>query len=147
LAGNKHRAPTFAQSLIDPGQRKPRVEPGSDRDVKPVWLFQKVDFDGPWCWKKLDVETMLRVWQRLSNFETMTFAEIEGKKSHPIPKERLCAEAQERIRKLELDDYDDVLSLRVTTIERVWGIKTPGGVLLLWWDPEHTVYPMNIADN
>ncbi|MEW5928007.1 MAG: hypothetical protein AB1941_11015 [Gemmatimonadota bacterium] len=143
----RHREPTFAQSLTPPNERRPRVAPGSDRSEKPVWLLQKVDFDGPWCWKKMDIETMLRVWGRLSSFETMTFGEIEGKKNHSIPKEQLCPRAQERLREIELDDYDAVLSLRVTKQERVWGIKTTGGVLLLWWDPEHSVYPMNIADN
>jgi hypothetical protein len=29
----------------------------------------------------------------------------------------------------------------------VWGLKGSNGIYLLWWDPMHTVYPMNITDN
>ena len=46
-----------------------------------------------------------------------------------------------------IEDFDAVLSLRITKAERVWGLKARRGICLLWWDPSHTVYPMNIADN
>lgn len=95
----------------------------------------------------MDRETMDSVRARLASFESMTFGEIEGKKNHEIPVERLSPEAQARLQELQLDEYDVVLSLRVAKRERVWGIKTPTGVLLLWWDPEHTVYPVNVTDN
>jgi|GEM_PF-4439312 len=48
---------------------------------------------------------------------------------------------------LGIYEYDEVLSLRVTKAERVWGLKAPVGIDLLWWDPAHSVYPMNVADN
>lgn len=96
----------------------------------------------------MDPETAFRVKERLVGFESMTFGEIEGKKHHEISRGKLCAEAQARLDALDLDEsWDLVLSLRVATAERVWGLKSASGVLLLWWDPEHTVYPMNITDN
>jgi len=95
----------------------------------------------------MDVPTLHRVHQRLSAFERMTFGEIEGKRSHLIPVERLGKEARDRLVELGIDEHDELLSLRVTKAERVWGVKAPNGVYLLWWDPSHGVYPMNIADN
>jgi hypothetical protein len=147
VGGGRHRKPTFADSLAPTAERKPRVAPQSDRDESPVWLLRRMDFDGPWCWKKMDVETLHRVHERLSAFERMTFKEIEGRKNHRIPVERLGSTAQQRLVELGIDEYDEVLSLRVTKAERVWGLKAPNGIFLLWWDPAHSVYPMNLADN
>ncbi len=112
-----------------------------------MWLLERMDFDGPWCWKRMDMETLHRVHERLCAFERMTFGEIEGKKNHEIPVERLGREARNRLLELGVDEYDEVLSLRVTKAERVWGLKAPNGIYLLWWDPAHTVYPMNVTDN
>jgi acyl-CoA synthetase (AMP-forming)/AMP-acid ligase II len=88
----RHRKPTFANSLTPKAERKPRITPESDRDQRPVWLVERIDFDGPWCWKKMDVEALHRVHERLSAFERMTFREIEGKQNHQIPVERLGKE-------------------------------------------------------
>jgi len=55
-----------------------RLTPESDRDHMPAWLLARIDFDGPWCWKRMGVETMHRVHERLSAFEGMTFKEIDG---------------------------------------------------------------------
>jgi hypothetical protein len=147
LAKGRPKSPTFKDSLAPRPDRQPRLNPGSDRVQKPSWLFAKLDFDGPWCWKRMDTVAALEVCARLAAFESMTWAEIEGKQNHPIPVERLPREAQERLILRGLDDYDSVLSLRITKRGRVWGVKTANGVLLLWWDPEHSVCPMNIADN
>ena len=143
----RHRKPTFANSLTPKVERKPRITPESDRDQRPVWLVERIDFDGPWCWKKMDVEALHRVHERLSAFERMTFREIEGKQNHQIPVERLGKEARDRLMEIGIDEYDEVLSLRVTKAERVWGLKAPNGIYLLWWDPTHSVYPMNVTDN
>ncbi|MFL5541345.1 MAG: hypothetical protein ACJ8J0_20320 [Longimicrobiaceae bacterium] len=137
----RHRKPTFADSLTPKEERKPRVTPESDRERSPVWLVGRLDFDGPWCWKKMDFDALHRVHERLSAFERMTFKEIEGKQNHPIPVERLGKEARDRLIELGIDEYDEVLSLRMTKVERVWGLKAPNGIYLLWWDPTHTVYP------
>lgn len=143
----RHRKPTFADSLTPKAERKPRATPESDRDRSPVWLVGRIDFDGPWCWTKMDFDALRRVHERLSAFERMTFREIEGKQNHQIPVERLGKEARDRLIELGIDEYDEVLSLRVTRVERVWGLRAPNGIYLLWWDPMHSVYPMNITDN
>lgn len=143
----RHRKPSFAQSLAPRDERVPRLTPESDRGQMPVWLFARIDFDGPWCWKRMDIGTLHRVHERLSAFEGMTFSEISGRHNHQIPVERLGKPARERLVELGIDEYDEVLSLRVTKAERVWGLKAPNGVYLLWWDPSHSVYPMNIHDN
>lgn len=142
-----HKRPTFQESLAPVEDRRPRIHPASDRQTRPAWLFQRLDFQGRWSWT-MDAPTLQRVLVRLAEFERMTFGELEGKQNHEIPRGRLCSDAQKRLNELELDEsWDMVLSLRVTGRQRVWGLKSPEGVLLLWWDPDHTVYPVNVADN
>lgn len=77
----------------------------------------------------------------------MTYGEIEGRQNHQIPVKQLGKAARDRLMQLGFDDFDSLLSLRVTQTERIWGVKAANGISLLWWDPEHTVYPMNITNN
>ena len=107
MGAGRHRKPSFADSLAPKGERKPRVAPESDRDDSPVWLLQRIDFDGPWCWKRMDLETLHRVHERLSAFERMTFKEIEGRRNHQIPVERLGKAAQNRLVELGIDESRD----------------------------------------
>jgi hypothetical protein len=40
-----------------------------------------------------------------------------------------------------LDEFEDLVSLRLSARERVWGILAEGVLELLWWDPDHKVCP------
>lgn len=106
-----------------------------------------MDLDGPWSWSLIDAPALRKVRERLGHLERMTFGEIEGHQHHEIPSARLSSEARRRLRDLRLDDFDTVLSLRIGKRERVWGLKSAGGVLLLWWDPRHSVYPVDTTGN
>ena len=95
----------------------------------------------PFGWHKVDVTLLLEIHSKLKCFETMTFSDILGRNHHTVPIERLCKEAQNRLTVLGLDDVEELLSLRLTGISRVWGIMEHNIVVLLWWDPEHLVCP------
>lgn len=41
-----------------------------------------------------------------------------------------------------MDDVDDLYQLHVTGPKRVWGIRFGPYLKLLWWDPDHQVYPV-----
>jgi hypothetical protein len=127
-------------------EKVPRIAEDPDpRKRTPVWRFQMLDLDGPFGWRKChDFEVVMH---RLRNFETMKWSEIIGAKSHVIPVDQLGNEAQVRLQELRLDDLDNLVSLRITQASRVFGILDGHCCKLLWWDPEHDVYPMNIADN
>jgi len=66
---------------------------------------------------------------------------------HYMPVSDICSEAQRQLEDKKLGDTDSLVSLRIKQRERVWGILQGSALLLLWWDPEHLVYPMNIKDN
>jgi hypothetical protein len=84
----------------------------------PSWRLGRMELSGPWAWTaaKLTADDFGRVFDRLCQFETMTWKEIlqeGGKQNHPIEIHRLCKEAQERLVTLKLDDVDSVISLRL----------------------------------
>ncbi len=115
--------------------------------LKPAWRIGRMEMCDPFGWHKMDAADWPRILERIKAFETMTLNEMIGNKNHLIPIEQLSAGAQSRLEFLHLDDLTSLFSLRVTKTERIWGILEHNVVILLWWDPEHNVCPMNITDN
>jgi hypothetical protein len=100
-----------------------------------------MDWAGPFGWHDVEGGTLRFVADKLANFETMTWAEIEGRENHQVPCGNLCREARRRLEELEQDDLEELFSLRLTSANRVWGIKDRYILRLLWWDPNHAVCP------
>lgn len=107
------------------------------------WRVGSVDFDGAWGWATVGIRDFFRdILPKLHDFESMTWAQIEGpKKSHFIRTDKLCKAARDRLVELELDDVGELFSLRITGRKRIWGMRTGKRLNLLWWDPEHQVCP------
>ncbi len=102
-----------------------------------------VDLDGPWGWRNLGLDKLDEIHKKLCSFEKMTVGQlVSGRGHHKIAASSVCKQARERLVELERDDLDDLWSLHLTTVERVWGSITGSTFSLLWWDPDHTVYPV-----
>jgi hypothetical protein len=77
----------------------------------------------------------------------MTWSEIlvrGNKQNHLVRTASLCPEARARLAELRLDDIERLLALHLSGTERVWGIFTKGILTVLWWDPDHKVYPSHL---
>lgn len=97
----------------------------------------------PFGWHRVDGTTLQYIRGKLAQFETMTWSEIlvsAKKQNHAIEVPSLCREARQRLdeRKLLLDQ---VVSLRLSARERVFGYLENGVLVLLWWDPAHQICP------
>jgi len=106
----------------------------------------------PFGWHSMTATEVTKVHARLAALERSTWREIllpsMGRtKHHYMPVAEICAPAQEQLDGKMLADTDSLVSLRIGKTERVWGILQQGSLLLLWWDPEHLVYEMNIKNN
>jgi hypothetical protein len=126
-------------------RQSPQHNPGSIINVKPSWRFGMLDLKGPWGWEKIDKKDVLtEIIEKLKNFETMTWGEIERtNKSHLIPCNNIVRQAKDRLIELELDDLDGIYSIRLKSRERIWGKREIEAFYVIWWDPEHTVYPVS----
>lgn len=111
---------------------------------RPAWRIGRLEMAGPWGWNRLPADKLTEVREKLSQFETMTWREMlmdAKKRYHNVPIANLSSAAQARLEQLGQADIDQILSLRISAKERVWGIQHSAVVNLLWWDPEHQVCP------
>ena len=68
---------------------------------------------------------------------------MANKQNHTVSTSNLSKLARDRLTQMNLDDLDEITSLRLSSTERIWGILNQGILELLWWDPNHQVYPTN----
>lgn len=112
--------------------------------------LRKLDFEGPFGWGRASAEDFCAALKRLRELEGLAWREIlnhQGRNNHPIQVSRLTSDAQDRLRELREEEYDELYSFRVTGRYRIWGIRVDQTCFLLWYDPNHLVYPVNVADN
>ena len=98
----------------------------------------------PFGWHKLNETEIHEMRKKLSNFESMTWNQIlvvDRDRNHMVSLDRICKEACRRLEEIKQDDVGEVLSLRLTGVERVWGILEHNVVKLLWGDPLHQICP------
>jgi len=137
-------------------QKKPKTDSSISPDTvinkKPAWRFGKIDFEGEWGFDKINKSSILKnLHQKLKNFEGMTWGEIErktikkgSKLNHSIFVEKISKEAKNRFKKIRLaDEYDTLYSFHLAGKERLWGIRENEIFYIIWWDKEHTVYPVH----
>lgn len=89
---------------------------------------------------------------KLKEFERKTWREIEsetyfgkGKKKskhHFISVSRILKDAQRRLTELQLDDIEELFSMRLTGTFRIWGIRKFSFLQIIWFDLNHEVYPV-----
>ncbi len=128
-------------------EKRPRVDPAiiDSLSQNPVWQIGALDLEGPWGWHKIDSKLLYNtVIPKIKNFEKMRWNEILGPKNHEIKINELSKTAQKRLTVLNLDDFDSLVSLRLTGRKRIWGIKIENICKVLWWDPEHAVCPSKL---
>ena len=108
-----------------------------------AWRFSGCDKGGPFSWSGIDTDIKFReIVEKLNEFETKTWAQLLNAGSHPIPKDRISKGAQDRLRQIERDDVDELMSFSLTGPNRVWCIQSGHIMRILWWDPAHQVYPV-----
>jgi hypothetical protein len=117
------------------------------RDRKPVWRFSLMDMDGRWGWHAITPGDFCLIQGRLKSYETMPWKTIECQHScGQMLVADIGKDARDRLVALGRD-IDVLYKLRITTAGRVWGVREEHALNLLWWDPNHEVYPMDPAGN
>ena len=103
-----------------------------------------MEMASPFGWREIEPEKLIEVRAKLRDFESMTWYEIlvaSKSRNHTVTIESLCKEARDRLEEIGQGDLEELVSLRLSGPERVWGIRTGNVLHVLWWDPEHAVYP------
>ncbi len=114
----------------------------STQNKKLVWIVSGIDDSSKWGWHKITCPDFLRkIWEKMRNFETMRWVDILGASHHAIPISNIIRPAQKRLEELGHDDKETLVSFHITGKERIWAIRSGERVFLLWWDPNHEIYP------
>lgn len=118
----------------------------------PVFRFDMIDRDGVFAFdlsrKDFDHKTVLGKLMEYSctkwtDILMQTHDKRNKSKHHCLKDERgLSSEARERLRKMKQDDNVDALfSFALTNKLRIIGLRVDDDFHVLWYDPQHGVYP------
>ena len=117
----------------------------STQNRKLVWKVVGIDDNGPWGWNQITCPDFLRnIWDKMRNFETMTWSEILGRNHHAIAVNDIIEPAKNRLEQLGHDDQAELISFHITARQRIWAIRSGEEAFLLWWDPNHEIYPSHL---
>lgn len=119
-------------------------QPQADGQQHLAWRFGMADMEGEWGWQDLDAATVQEIIAKLRHFESMTLNEVFHRGDDPgkwYPLAQLPGPAKTRLQHLKFDDADAIHRLRVSGSQRIYGFLINGVFHLVWWDPDHTVYP------
>lgn len=108
------------------------------------WRFGMMDMGGDWSCASLSADVLQEVRTKLLEYEKKTWDESYSKKGAGLKKvdaTGICSRAFERLKTLKLDDAAALWEFHLTGKQRVWGIRIGTVCYLLWWDPDHTVWP------
>lgn len=99
---------------LPPSEKTPSAAADIDHwSRNPVWRISTVEWHSPWGWAAVDATTAKRIYERLSNFESMTWNEIlvvGRKRNHAVRLDAIIPDARSRLEDLGLDDVDRIYS-------------------------------------
>lgn len=128
--------------------KKPVVaeDPDKGRNKPIVWKFHKMvlDKDRPWNWCRLEESKKTgEVFKKLGLIENKTFNElVADRKHHPIPIEDFKSrKVHKQLELLGIPDVGSLFSLRINGKPRVYCMFSMNQFSLLWYDPNHEIYP------
>lgn len=114
---------------------------GSNSHERLCWRFEHVDHDGPWGF---DDTAMAEILVKMRDCERMTLRELRNTSDlfveYDVPG-GLCKTALDRLAVLGWDDMTAIQRLRFMGKQRLYGFLDGNIFHVLWWDPEHQVYP------
>ena len=107
----------------------------------PSWRFSTVDRGGPFARPK-GAQAELEIVNKLHDFDSMPWAEIEGRDHHFLEPSSLSKKANVRLIEINRDDeIDSIFSFYLRGVVRLICIRDRNIAKLLWFDTEHQVCP------
>jgi hypothetical protein len=133
-----------ARSQPDGKSVRVGADPGDANLLSPIWSIATFDLEGPWGRRGLkEAHLWDHIFPKLRDYESMSWNEIYRNKQrdHSVEVEGIIKRARDRLVVLRLDDLDELFRFRLTGKMRVWGIRDGRVFKILWWDPEHEIWP------
>ena len=125
-------------------------DPTSFYGLSPQFSFLRYDAGASWCISKDGKPTVDKVFQMLRGMQESTWGAIlnasggraHGTNSHKIRISLLSKDAIDRSEIIKIVE-SELYSLRLQGDVRLWGILEANGCFyVIWYDPEHKVFPL-----
>ena len=125
--------------------RIPEIQDNNDDNLV-MWAFYCFD-DKDWRCQGSDHASFCDIASRLKE-KSLKWKDVltNRGRDHESPVEKLSTEAQRRLVDLQFDDEDVLLRFRFSGTQRLWGIRDQSFFIVLWWDPDHQVYPTDLRN-
>lgn len=150
MSKNHKNYPKFEESM-DTKQPRAAILPNGDKILRatlvpnencpPDFRTERMDLNGPWRWDNIEASHLQDLLQNVFCSQKLTWQALRDHGSHLIDVPQLISDAQKRLHEIAQDDVDQLYSLRLSGIKRVWGIKENNILWMLWWDPFHSICP------
>lgn len=118
--------------------------PGAGNSHERVcWRFTHADRESQWGLQHLTTETWHAILERLMHFETMTVQELRESSvytEYDLPS-RMTPASLRRLEEMNLGDMTKIGRFRVWKQPRLYGFMEGNVFHVLWWDPQHEIYP------
>lgn len=119
------------------------------------WSRDEADTDGHWSWGPRSclnedwdallhpflLEYSKKTWFQIGAEKTKGRGGARVQKHIDYSVNSICKEARDRLIELEKDDVDRIFRFRLSGKKRFYGINREHVFMVLWWDPEHNIYP------
>lgn len=148
--GTNREVKARGSSAAPPKQAKVAGQPISAQNETPLFCFRHADraTQNAWAFKPTAGDAT-GLFQFICEMGRLKWSEIGTqtsgghKKHHRQQISSLDVAAQKDITKARLDEVfgGEIYRFRLTAKQRLWGFRGDRAFHVLWWDPEHKVYP------
>ncbi len=139
-----------AKKLQRESQKATIISQFSSENIVPTWMFDKIDRNGKFAFdiKRKDFDHY-EFLDKMLSYATMTWSQLrkqthdDGKsKHHYLEIDKLSKEARDRLTAMRLEENSDqIFSIALRNKLRVVGLKDNDKFHILWYDPQHDIYP------
>ena len=123
----------------------------SSENLQSIWLFDRIDRAGKFSFDINRADFRPKEFlEKMISYSNMTWSEInkqthdDGRSKHHFLSDvrKFSKEARKRVEVLELmGDTDRIFSFALTNKMRIIGLREREFFHVLWYDPEHGIYP------
>lgn len=129
-------------------KKKVQIAQSSDgeryKDRRILWSFAEHDRGGEFSLRDATSEDVREILMKLEDFSSMTLGEFVRHGSEHCKRYDVAAIekfARDRLVALKKDDETHICRLRFSGEKRLYGFLRKEVFNIVWWDPDHRIYP------
>jgi hypothetical protein len=114
-------------------------------DRKLAWRISKIQLIEPYGWHVLDATSVAEMKQKLGSLERNTWRDVfvrDARNNHSIRTDQLKCPIARKWMAEYMPDQPLLWTIRVSGKERIWGIISEGAYQIVFWDPDHLIWPI-----